>query len=663
MKRSYLALIMIALCQFFVSIAHSEWPDITLNIFPGNPVLQYSGAGWDATRVHIATVLKLDGAYYMYYAGMPFANNYQIGLATSANGINWAKSAFNPVIANNEQPWCAFRVQPRSAMLEEGLFKLWFFGDDTNLYATPKAGFAQSNNGIEWNLSNENPIISKQSCGIGTGIILKEVIKLNSTYYAYYVYDCDQKLYYATSTDGVHFVEGGVINTNGSLLSAATKHTYNGIEFVFSVWENSYYGISLDGVNFDIHPNSMVQEPLIEISSILIEDDLIKFWGGRNVGPIIWPYANYEIWYATAIEPDWKTFFENGPPTFVWPVDFPKLPLNQRYACPDCTGNGKYHSGFDLVSTMGSIYEYKTSIKAVADGKVVSIFRTKDTKNYCDGSEMPSDTSTNNHGHGNAVIIKHENGKFTSYSHLDCIEMGIAPLVNVEQGDKIGIMGNSAYDIKRCNKGEYCTKKPDEAKKGFNPHLHFEMKEWGVLGNLSDHHGQYYGYTPQEPNWHGYINPYPYLEYRINEINPVAIKLEGDLFLRTGPGEDYSDTFGTATIGQRLAAFSEYGGWYQVWLPSEYGPATGWVQGVKEPTADLLRVNDNDPTNQLSLFVRNTPSIEGKDSKISRVWDGQCLVATGRKESGTGCRAEWQEIYLTNGSGWICGDYTDNLVH
>ena len=53
------------------------------------------------------SMVKKDGIYYMFYTGSPENYNgdiYNIGLATSTDGIVWQKYAGNPLMSQTE-PW------------------------------------------------------------------------------------------------------------------------------------------------------------------------------------------------------------------------------------------------------------------------------------------------------------------------------------------------------------------------------------------------------------------------------------------------------------------------------------------------------------------------------------------------------------------------------
>lgn len=73
----------------------------TLN--PTTPVLEKGSSGqWDDKSVETPSVVKFNGTYYMFYTG--YRNNsavdFEIGYATSSDGITWTKSASNPILTS-----------------------------------------------------------------------------------------------------------------------------------------------------------------------------------------------------------------------------------------------------------------------------------------------------------------------------------------------------------------------------------------------------------------------------------------------------------------------------------------------------------------------------------------------------------------------------------
>ncbi len=272
-------------------------------------IVEFDGSGFDATRVESPTVVKVGNAYKMLYGGLPFANNYQIGLATSADGTAWTKSSSDPVISNGaSQSWASFREIPVSLMYEDGTYKLWFYGDNRNLntnsgYATG-FGYATSADGVTWSFSADNPI-RVEPASPGNGISLREVVKLGGAYHAYF-YDNNPGgniLKHAASSDGVHFSGDTAVSLpSGYTLVAATTTSLGGADVVFAVLDQNgtkYHAISSDGLNFSIGGTLSVPADFA-INDILFDGGELKLFGTAGVGNVNWNFGNEVIRYATA---------------------------------------------------------------------------------------------------------------------------------------------------------------------------------------------------------------------------------------------------------------------------------------------------------------------------------------------------------------------------
>lgn len=161
------------------------------------------------------------------------------------------------------------------------------------------------------------------------------------------------------------------------------------------------------------------------------------------------------------------------------------------------------------------------------------------------------------------------------------------------------------------------------------------------------------------------MNPLPYLEFAITDIPPTVVRVAtNNSPVRTGPDASYAEYFATVSSGQQFVAFSTYNGWYQVYLPSEHGPATGWIQGVEDASVAIAAVNDpldvNNPQRRLiGVSVRESPS--AASNRMTYVWDKQLLVVSAQAPSNNDCDQPWYAIYLPDGlpalSGWVCGTF------
>jgi Ca2+-binding RTX toxin-like protein len=274
---------------------------------PPTRILNFDGSGFDATRVQNATVVKVGTEYKMLYAGLPFGNNYQIGLATSSDGLSWNRYSDVPVIGNaSSQPWANFREFPVTMLYENGQYNLWFYGDNRNSSFDPGYGtgfgYATSTDGITW--TTGNPIRFELNSPIGNGFDLREVVSFNGVYHAYFIdrNPTGDVFYHATSSDGLNFSGDAPVNVPaGYRMVAATLNTANVPPSILSVWEKdgtSYFGSSTDGSNFTIG-NATGMPSNFNVSEIMIEGSQVRLFGSVDVGNVNWAYGNTEIRYAT----------------------------------------------------------------------------------------------------------------------------------------------------------------------------------------------------------------------------------------------------------------------------------------------------------------------------------------------------------------------------
>ncbi len=69
--------------------------------YPENPVMLAGSSGdWDKNQIMPSTVIYQDSIYQMWYWGGDFnVHKFQIGYASSPDGINWTKDTLhNPVL-------------------------------------------------------------------------------------------------------------------------------------------------------------------------------------------------------------------------------------------------------------------------------------------------------------------------------------------------------------------------------------------------------------------------------------------------------------------------------------------------------------------------------------------------------------------------------------
>ncbi|MFQ6092278.1 MAG: dockerin type I domain-containing protein [bacterium] len=127
------------------------------------PVLAASQP-WEVDGITTPTVVRLDTVYMMWYAstqgeGPPtYYKNAQVGLATSADGVQWTKYESNPVLSfgasgewDDDGPF-----RPR-VVYYDGIFHLWYTGLKKGVGRDLKVGHAISKDGVKWLKSPHNP--------------------------------------------------------------------------------------------------------------------------------------------------------------------------------------------------------------------------------------------------------------------------------------------------------------------------------------------------------------------------------------------------------------------------------------------------------------------------------------------------------------------------
>ena len=399
-----------------------------------------------------------------------------------------------------------------------------------------------------------------------------------------------------------------------------------------------------------------------------------------------------------------------NPQSFVSPID--DRQITQAYAdygqLRDKNGKviPKYHTGMDMGRQGIDSYKQRNEqVKAVRAGKVYKIFGIKNeditnnlrrwnraTNNY---TWTPAPNPGSNHGLGICVIIYHADLRlYTLYGHLDAVATGLTVNDNVSSGQVIGLLGNSHQQfLRRCQaSGSHdhqalCIDTAADARlvtitrdsSGFPPHLHFEVKDRGILSGGKTDSGGPWGYTPGNkstnmpghPNWFGYHDPNIFFNLSVQTFTePVPIQiLEYPLNVRSYPST--SPPTGSlphviTSIAQRsdgnMSAFvamrSVGNEWYQIYLPNseaEGWSASGWIAGTLDST-QYSRTNETLTQVRVtseSARVREQPQSESQTLVFvygQNQEDQQRFVPF---ETTTG----WYRIYLPEKSpqrdGWI----------
>ncbi len=167
-----------------------------------NPVLSVGVSGeWDDGFMVPNTVLRIDTGYIMYYSAgnMNFPNGtWQIGMATSTNGIDWTKydssgtpGASDPVLkVGAAGSWDLLHAWECSVLPTAQGYEMFYTGGNGTI---EELGYASSSDGIHWHKYTGNPVFRKQDdpyvAGIpGAVLEIPAVTRKDSTYFIYYDY-------------------------------------------------------------------------------------------------------------------------------------------------------------------------------------------------------------------------------------------------------------------------------------------------------------------------------------------------------------------------------------------------------------------------------------------------------------------------------------------
>jgi DNA-binding transcriptional ArsR family regulator len=123
----------------------------------GNPVMAGGPTGeWDEAGVIVNTVLKENNLYKMWYSGLNWSHT-EIGYATSADGVIWTKYPTNPIFTEGAPgEWDGVDVGHFTVANVSGGYHAWYDGDDGSNW---NIGHATSTDGLHWARDPGNPVI------------------------------------------------------------------------------------------------------------------------------------------------------------------------------------------------------------------------------------------------------------------------------------------------------------------------------------------------------------------------------------------------------------------------------------------------------------------------------------------------------------------------
>jgi len=140
-----------------------------------NPVLSVGEPGtWDDENAVEPCVIKDGTLYKMWYRGEnKLTGTSAIGLATSTDGINWAKFSNNPILSPDAGTWEGNDIQNPFVIKDGGYYKMWY----TDMNAKTGIGYAFSPECSTW-----SDVISKYQAYVSGQATWNDVITCYQQY-------------------------------------------------------------------------------------------------------------------------------------------------------------------------------------------------------------------------------------------------------------------------------------------------------------------------------------------------------------------------------------------------------------------------------------------------------------------------------------------------
>jgi signal transduction histidine kinase/DNA-binding response OmpR family regulator/predicted GH43/DUF377 family glycosyl hydrolase len=161
---------------------------LTWNSHP-EPVLNPGlGDAWDGYGVTNPNVIFDGKIYHMWYSGFPnrIPKIISVGYATSTDGIHWTKHPANPVLKHGKPgSWDDHWVVGYSVTTSGPLKEIWYFGYNQIKF---EIGLATSTDGVHWTKAPDNPIMKAGKMGEWDAVLFApRVLKKDSIYQMWYL--------------------------------------------------------------------------------------------------------------------------------------------------------------------------------------------------------------------------------------------------------------------------------------------------------------------------------------------------------------------------------------------------------------------------------------------------------------------------------------------
>lgn len=119
----------------------------------GYPIISTDNGTWDVLGIYLGDVWIDQGMWYLLYEGWSTYSptwNFQIGLATSSDGLTWAKSPSSPVIKPTVGGWDHLAIGNPSVIVRDGVTYCFYDGTADFYWTNSYVGLATSTDNTHW---------------------------------------------------------------------------------------------------------------------------------------------------------------------------------------------------------------------------------------------------------------------------------------------------------------------------------------------------------------------------------------------------------------------------------------------------------------------------------------------------------------------------------
>jgi predicted GH43/DUF377 family glycosyl hydrolase len=181
----------------------------------GNPVLSSGAVGkFDSKYIRKPTVVFDGTEYKMWYIGGNGNASLMVGFATSTDGITWLRqNNGDPILAGSSGKFDSSGIYRCSVVFDGAEYKMWYTGKNSS--GSYNIGYATSANGINWNIQNNgNPIFIDLSSSFDSkGKIVSQVLYAENMINMFYIglnssnLTATQNFVHITSADGLNWTK------------------------------------------------------------------------------------------------------------------------------------------------------------------------------------------------------------------------------------------------------------------------------------------------------------------------------------------------------------------------------------------------------------------------------------------------------------------------